>query len=102
MSLRTWCSIRFPKKTNRVRSKQVILLACGVVLVIVLFAFANIKPPQKEDQLTNSVMAGSAGTEAVDFSVILEKAKSTLPGPQLDSVSTIELQLKKVRGDLEK
>lgn len=46
--------------------------------------------------------AGNTSAASVEFSSILEKAKGTLNDGQRDSIESLELQLKKVRGDKEK
>jgi len=86
-----------------VKSKQVLLLAAGVVMVACLYLFAETKPPVKANGSGMPAMAGSTSSSGaeVDFSSILEKAKGTLNSGQLDSLSTLDLQLKKVRGDKE-
>lgn len=69
-------------------------------MVVLLFTFGITKPVKKEME---APVAGSsaAASSAVDFAVILEKAKGTLNSNKRDSMEAIELQLKKVRGDKE-
>jgi tetratricopeptide (TPR) repeat protein len=86
-----------------VKSKQVLLLAAGVVMVACLFLFAETKPPVKANGGAMPPMSGNASSSGaeIDFNSILAKAKGTLTSGQLDSLSTLDLQLKKVRGDKE-
>jgi len=86
----------------RVKSKQVLLLAGGVLMTAMLFVFGETVAPKRNVAGMPPMMGGqSSSTASVDFSAILEKAKGTLNTSQADSISSLELQMKKVRGDKE-
>ena len=86
------------------RIKQVLLFVAGVLMVSLLFFFGVTKPPKKPVAISPPAMGGgaNAGIATVDFSSILEKAKGTLNVAQRNSIESMELELKKVRGDKEK
>ncbi|HYV91333.1 MAG TPA: tetratricopeptide repeat protein [Chitinophagales bacterium] len=84
------------------RIKQVILLIAGVLMVVLLFEFGVTKAPKQPAVMPPAAGSGNGSVSPVDFSVILEKAKGTLNDGQRDSIESLELQLKKVRGDKEK
>ena len=83
------------------RIQQIILLAGGAVLVILLFLFGktHLTGDQPVATVGNTV---SPGKVTVDFSSILQKAKTTLSKPKRDSIEVMELGLNKVRGEKEK
>ncbi|MFI5134628.1 MAG: hypothetical protein ACHQD9_02125, partial [Chitinophagales bacterium] len=88
---------------KRVKIKQVLLLAGGVLITALLFVFGETVAPKKNVSGMPPMMGGqSSAAESVDFASILEKAKGTLKSSQVDSISSLELQMKKVRGDKEK
>jgi len=86
-----------------VKSKQWVLLAAGIVLTACLFLFAETKPPKKDAAAMPPIASGNSSTSVnIDFTSILTKARTTLNASQVDSISGLELQLKKVRGEKEK
>lgn len=84
------------------RIKQVILFIAGVLLVFVLFQFGVTKKPLQPSAEMPVGTAPLNNSASVDFALILNKAKATLNDPQRDSIESLELQSKKVRGDKEK
>ncbi|MBS1657814.1 MAG: tetratricopeptide repeat protein [Bacteroidetes bacterium] len=83
------------------KSKGVLLLAAGLIIVAGLFFFGDTIPPKKEMPEMPPMMGDAGSSSTVDFNAILVRARGTLRSTQLDSISTIELQLKKTRGDKE-
>lgn len=67
-----------------------------------LYLFGETKPPKKDAIMSPMMGGGTASSSNIDFATILVKAKGTLASSQLDSISNMELQMKKVRGDHEK
>lgn len=70
----------------------------GVLIVVLLFAFGKTTLEKKSE---TAEMPAAPNAASVEFSFILEKAKGTLRNSMRDSVESMELQLKKARGEKE-
>lgn len=79
------------------------LLAAGALMVAGLFFFGVTIPPKKEVSAMQAGMGEMRPAEAsVEFEVIDKLARGTLNTAQLDSIVSLEKQVKEVNSDMQK